>query len=133
MISDSGNISNILTHFDSVIRREVCKRCYAGTLPATLKEDALSMVVIDVGNSLRDRNALADGQIYISLYAQPLNGQINVPALKELETALTRALREDKFDSDEYSVSREILLSGQGYDTTYNMHYFIKTIEFSAK
>lgn len=133
MKSDSINISSILTHFDAVMRKEVCKNCYAGTLPSTLKEGVKSMVVIDCGNTVVDKNAYGEGTIFFKLYAQPVSGQMNVPALAKLEKSLYKALCDSKFDNENYSVDREIYLGGEGYDTTYNMHYFIKAVYFKAK
>lgn len=133
MYNDNINISAIETHLDTVIRRNVCKRCYAGTLPATLQQDADTMVVIDCGNTIRDYHAYGYGSVNIYLYAQPKAGQKNVSALSRLEKAFGKALREDKFDSDNYSVARETLLSGTGYDTTYNMHFIIKAIRLTIK
>lgn len=129
MNNDNLNISSILTHLDSVIRNEVCPRCYAGTLPSTLQKNAMDMIVIDAGNALRDMHAYGKATINIYMYAQPLNGQMNVPALYSLEKNFGRAIRENKFDSECYFVPNEILLSSQGYDTTYNMHYIIKAIQ----
>lgn len=128
MKNDYINISSILTHLDNVIRKEVCKQCYSGTLPSTLKDGVKSMVVIDCGNTIRDLSAYGRGTINIYMYAQPVSGQMNVPALSKLEKAFYKAIRENKFDSEYYSVPNEVLLSGQGYDTTYNMHYYIKSI-----
>lgn len=133
MYNDNINISSILTHFESVVRKEVTKYCYAGTLPATLKEGVKSMVVIDCGNTVRDFNAYGEGTISFNLYAQPVNGMMNVAALSKLEKALRKALYEDKFDNENYEVSREIFLGGEGYDTTYNMHYYIKSVYFKIK
>lgn len=133
MYNDNINISNILTHFDNVIRKEVCERCYAGTLPATLTKGAMDMVVINTGNTVVDKNAYGEGTIFIYLYAQPVNGEMNVPALSKLEKALRKALYEDKFDNENYEVSRQTFLGGGGYDTTYNMHYFIKSVYFKIK
>ena len=131
MRSDNINISNILTHLDKVIRKNVCTRCYAGTLPATLQEGAMDMVVIDCGNTITDLCAYGKGTINIYMYAQPINGQMNVPALSKLEKKFLTAIRENKFDSENYFVPNEIMLSGQGYDTTYNMHYLIKAIQIT--
>lgn len=133
MVNDNINISNILTHFDNVIRKEVCENCYAGTLPSTLKNGAKSMVVITCGNTVVDKNAYGEGTIFIYLYAQPVSGQMNVTALSKLEKSLRKALYEDKFDNENYEVSRETFLGGEGYDTTYNMHYFIKSVYFKVK
>ena len=133
MNNDSIHISSILTHFDKVVRKEVCKNCYAGTLPSTLQPNVKDMVVITCGNSVVDKNAYGRGTIFFYLYAQPVNGQMNVPALSKLEKSLYKALSSDKFDSDNYIVSREINLGGEGYDTTYNMHYLIKAIQFTIK
>lgn len=129
MNNDNINISSILTHLDSVMRKEVCSRCYAGTLPATLQQNAMDMVVIDTGNALRDLHAYGKATVNIYMYAQPLNGQMNVPALSKLEKNFGNAIRENKFDSECYFVPNEIMLSGQGYDTTYNMHYLVKAIQ----
>lgn len=133
MINDNINISSILTHFESVVRKEVSKNCYASTLPSTLKEGVKSMVVITCGNTVVDRNAYGEGTIFFYLYAQPVNGMMNVAALSKLEKSLRKALYEDKFDNEDYSVSREIYLGGEGYDTTYNMHYYIKSVYFKIK
>lgn len=133
MYNDNINISNILTHFDTVIRENVCKDCYAGTLPSTLKDSVKYMVVIDTGNTVVDKNAYGEGTIFIYLYAQPVSGQMNVPALSKMEKALRKALYEDKFDNENYEVSRQAFLGGEGYDTTYNMHYFIKSVYFKVK
>lgn len=131
MYNDNINISSIETHLESVLRKHVCSRCYAGTLPSALTDGAMDMVVIDCGNTIRDYHAYGYGSVNIYLYAQPINGQKNVPALSKLEKAFGKALREDKFDNEDYSVARETLLSGTGYDTTYNMHYIIKAIRIT--
>ena len=133
MYNDNINISSIETHLDKVLRKEVCKRCYAGTLPATLSEGAMTMVVIDCGNTIRDYHAYGYGTVNIYLYAQPINGQKNVSALSKLEKNFSKALREDKFDNENYSVARETLLSGTGYDSTYEMHFVIKAIRLTIK
>lgn len=131
MINDNINISSIETHLDNVIRKEVCAKCYAGTLPATLSENVMKMVVIDCGNTIRDYHAYGYGTVNIYLYARPNAGQKNVYDLSILEKKLGKALREDKFDNENYSVSRHTLLSGTGYDTTYNMHFVIKAIQLT--
>lgn len=131
MYNDNINISSIETHLDSVIRKRVCKYCYAGTLPSTLKDSVMSMVVIDCGNTIRDYHAYGYGTVNIYLYAQPVNGQKNVAALSKLEKSFGKALRDDMFDNENYSVARETLLSGTGYDTTYNMHFIIKAIQLT--
>lgn len=128
MNNDYISISSILTHFDAVLRKEVCKNCYAGTLPSTLKKGAAEMVVIDCGNTVRDKHCFGKATVTITMYAQPMSGQMNVPALSKLEKALLKAMRDNKFDTEYYSVPNEIMLSGQGYDTTYNMHYYTKAI-----
>lgn len=133
MYNDNINISSILTHFDTVIRKHVCRNCYAGTLPATLKERVQSMVVVDCGNTVVDKNAYGEGNMLFYLYAPPLYGSMNVAELSKLEKKLRKALNEDKFDNENYAVSRETFLSGEGYDTTYNMHYLIKSVYFKAK
>lgn len=128
MNNDYINISSILTHLNSVIEKEVCSRCYVGTLKSTLVQGAKDMVVIDCGNTIRDYHAYGKGVINIYMYAQPTNGLMNVQVLSELEKKFLKAMRENKFDTEYYSVPNEIMLSGQGYDTTYNMHYYIKAI-----
>lgn len=133
MYNDNINISSIETHLEGVIRRKVCKQCYAGTLPSTLKENVMSMVVIDCGNTIRDYHAYGYGTVNIYLYALPVNGQKNVAALSKLEKAFGKALRDDMFDNESYSVARETLLGGTGYDTTYNMHFIIKAIQLTIK
>lgn len=131
MYNNNINISSIETHLDKVLRKEVCARCYAGTLPSTLTEGAKTMVVIDCGNTIRDYHAYGFATINIYLYAQPINGRKNVSALSKLEKNFSKALREDKFDNENYSVSRQTLLSGTGYDTTYEMHFIIKAIQLT--
>ena len=129
MLNDHINISSILTHLESVLRKHVCSRCYAGTLPSTLKERAMDAVVIDCGNTVRDLHAYGKATVNIYMYAQPVNGQMNVCALSKLEKKFFKAIAENKLDSKYYIVPNEVLLSGQGYDTTYNMHYYIKAIQ----
>lgn len=131
MYNDNINISSIESHLADVIEKNVCPICYAGTLGATLTQGVMKMVVIDCGNTIRDYHAYGYGTVNIYLYAQPTNGLKNVPALSELESAFAKALREDKFDNENYSVSRQTLLSGTGYDTTYNMHFVIKAIRLT--
>lgn len=130
MTNDYINISAIETHLDSVIRKKVCKRCYAGTLPSTLQEGAMDMVVIDCGN-IKDLNAYGGGIVNIYLYAQPMKGLKNVAALSKLEKAFSKALSTDAFDSEHYSVARETDYSDTGYDSTYNMHYNMKAIHLT--
>lgn len=132
MRNDCINISAIETHLDKVIRKNVCRRCYAGTLPSTLKEGDMDMVVIDCGN-IQDLAAFGKGIVNIYLYAQPINGVKNVPALSKLEKAFKKALDTDAFDSENYSVPREFLYQDDGYDTTYNMHFIIKAIQLIIK
>lgn len=128
MNNDHINITSILTHLDTVVKKNVCARCYAGTLPETLTEDVETMVVIDCGNSVRDYHAYGRGTVNIYMYARPIARKMNIFALSRLEKNLSKALRENKFDTEYYSVPNEVMLSGQGYDTTYNMHYLIKAI-----
>lgn len=132
MRNDFFNISSIETHLDKVIRKNICKQCYAGTLPATLAEDVKSYVVIDCGNAIRDLNAYGSGIVNIFLYAQPIgNGAKNVAALSKLEKAFSKAMREDLFDSEHYSVAREVVYQDSDYDNTYNMHFIIKAIQLT--
>lgn len=127
-----ANITKILTHLDSVIRKYVTKNCYAGTLPATLSDDVKSYVVIDCANSVNDFNAYSRGVVNIFLYAQPIgNGAMNVAALSKLEKAFTEALNADRFDSEHYTVYRELVYSNEDYDSTYNMHFIVKAIRLT--
>lgn len=132
MTNDSINISAILTHLDTVVRKNVCKQCHAGTLPATLSEKIDSYVVIDSANALYDYAAFGRGIINIFLYAKPIgNGQMNVAALSKLEKAFDAAMQTDAFDNEHYRVAREVAYSNSGYDNTYNMHYIVKAIRLT--
>lgn len=133
MINDYINISAIETHLDTVIRAKVSKHCYAGTLPSTLKENINSYVVIDCGNAINDLNAYGYGIVNIILYARPINGLKNVSALSKLEKSFMEALRGDAFDSEHYSVARELAYQDSDYDSTYNMHFNIKAIQLTIK
>lgn len=129
MNNDNINISSILTHLDKVIRKHVCKQCYAGTLPSTLSEKVTSYVLIEPVNAIYDYSAYGKGIINIYLYAKPFaKGIMNVAELSKLEKALSKAMNEDLFDSDAYKVPRETAYSDSGYDSTYGMHYIIKAI-----
>lgn len=126
------NISTIETHLDKVIRECICKQCYAGTLPSTLSEDIESYVVIDCVSAIHDYHAYGGGIVNIMLYAQPIsNGAKNVAVLSKLETAFDSAMKNDAFDSEHYSVAREVVYSSSNYDSTYNMHYIIKAIQLT--
>lgn len=132
MRGDYINISAIETHFDKVIREQICKQCFASTLPSTLNEKYSSYVVIDCGNAINDFAAYGKGIVNIFLYAQPTaNGQKNVPALSKLEKAFKAALDSDAFDSEHYKVARELAYTDSDYDTTYNMHFIIKAIRLT--
>ena len=133
MINDYINISAIETHLDSVLRGIGLKNVYAGTLPSTLKENVESYVVIDCGSSISDLHAYGRGIVNIFLYARPTNGMKNVPALSKMEKTFMAALREDKFDNENYSVARELAYQDTGYDSTYNMHFIIKAIHLIIK
>ena len=132
MTNDYINISSIETHLESVLRKNVCGRCYVGTLPSTLTEGALDMVVIDVANT-QDLHAYGSGIVNIYLYAQPINGLKNVATLSKLEKAFKKCLDNDLFDSEHYVVPREFYYQDDGYDTTYNMHFIIKAIHLTIR
>lgn len=132
MTNDYINISSIETHLISVIEKNVCPTCYAGTLGATLTQDVMKMVVIDCGNT-KDLHAYGKGIVNIYLYAQPINGIKNISALSELEKKFKKALDSDAFDSEYYAVPREFYYQDDGYDTTYNMHFIIKAIHLIIK
>lgn len=132
MTSDAIHISKILTHLDTVIRKKVCRHCYAATLPSTLSEQIDSYVVIDSANALYDYAAYGKAIINIFLYVRPIgNGQMNVAALSKLETAFDNALQGDMFDNENYKVAREVAYSNTGYDNTYGMHYKIEAIRLT--
>lgn len=132
MTSDAIHISKILTHLDTVIRKNVCKQCYAATLPSTLSEKIDSYVVIDSANALYDYAAYGKVIINIFLYVRPIaNGQMNVAAMSKLETAFDNALQWDMFDNENYKVAREVAYSNTGYDNTYGMHYKIEAIRLT--
>lgn len=133
MYNDYINISAIETHLDAVINEAISSQVSVGTLPSTLEEDVMAYVVIDCGNAISDFHAYGKGIINIYLYAQPINGAKNVPALSIMETAFMKALREDAFDTEHYSVARELAYQDTGYDSTYNMHYIIKAIHLIIK
>lgn len=128
MKNDYINITKILSHLNDVIEKNVCSNCYVGTLPSALTDGADKMVVIDCGNATRDLHAYGKSTVNIYLYAATKGRTMNVSALAELEMAFKKAIDENKFDTEYYSVPNEVLLSGQGYDTTYNMHYLVKAI-----
>lgn len=129
MRNDYINISSIETHLDSVIRKKICKQCYATTLPSTLSDNIKTYVVIDCSNAINDLHAYGRGIVTVFLYAQPIsNGAKNVAALSKLEKAFNKALQEDAFDTEHYSVPRELVYSNTDYDTTYNMHFIVKAI-----
>lgn len=132
MTSDAIHISKILTHLDTVIRKNVCKQCYASTLPSTLSEKIDRYVVIDSANALYDYAAYGKAIINIFLYVRPIaNGQMNVAAMSKLETAFDNALQGDMFDNENYKVAREVAYSNTGYDNTYGMHYKIEAIRLT--
>lgn len=132
MTSDAIHISKILTHLDTVIRKNVCKQCYAATLPSTLSEKIDRYVVIDSANALYDYAAYGKVIINIYLYVRPIaNGQMNVAAMSKLETAFDNALQGDMFDNENYKVAREVAYSNTGYDNTYGTHYKIEAIRLT--
>lgn len=133
MINDYINISAIETHLDSILRKKVCKQCYAGRLPSTLSEGVMSYVVIDCGSAIRDLHAYGTGIINIYLYAQPINGLKNVAAISKMEKSFEKALRCDAFDSEHYTVARETEYSLSGYDSSYGMDYIIQAIRLIVK
>lgn len=127
-MTDELNISSIETHLDGVIRKHVCRHCYAGRLPATLKDSVKDYVVIDCATGINDLNAYGRGIVNIYLYAQPINGVKNVPLLQELEKAFRNAMDDGRFDNEHYTVAREVAYSNQDYDATYGMDFIIKAI-----
>lgn len=131
MNRDRLNISSIETHLDEVIRKHVCKECYAGTLPSTLTEGVMKMVLIDCGVAINDLAAYGAGIVNIYLYAQPINGMKNVAAISELEKAFNKAMQENAFDFDGYHVPREVAYLKAGYDSTYNLHFALKAINIT--
>lgn len=131
MINDYINISKIETHLCSVLRKNVCARCYAGTLPSTLKDKMDTYVVIDCGGSISDLHAYGKGAVNIYLYARPNGVSKNVAELSKMESKFMKALREDKFDSEHYRVARDLMYQDTGYDSTYGMHFIIKAIHLT--
>lgn len=127
-MTDELNISSIETHLDKVIRKHISKNCYAGRLPATLKEDVMDFVVIDCAMGIRDLNAYGSGIVNIYLYAQPINGLKNVPVLQRLETAFRKVMDESLFDNEHYKVAQEAVYSRQDYESSYDMDFIIKAI-----
>lgn len=125
------NISAIETHLVSVLEKKVSENCYAGTLPSTLEEDGASYVVVDCGNSINDLHAYGKGIINIYFYAMPVDGLKDVGALSKLETAFQKALNDDAFDNEHYSVARELAYQDTGFDSSYSMHYIIKAIHLT--
>ena len=75
MTSDAIHISKILTHLDTVIRKNVCKQCYAATLPSTLSEKIDRYVVIDSANALYDYAAY--GKVIINI-SQCMAGSVEM-------------------------------------------------------
>lgn len=134
MRNKSINISSIETHLDEVIRKYVCKHCYAGTLPSTLSEKITEYVVIDCGNAINDLGVYGKGTVNIFLYAKPIaNGAKSVAALSKLESKFHAVLDGDLFDTEHYSVPRELAYCRTDYDNTYNMHFTIKAIHLIIK
>lgn len=133
MINDYINISAIETHLESVLCERISEQTSVGTLPSTLTEDSMGYVVVDCGKSISDFHAYGKGIVNIYLYAQPIDGQKNVLELSQMETAFMKALREDAFDSEHYSVARELAYQDTGYNSTYNMHFIIKAIHLIIK
>lgn len=133
MINDYINISAIETHLDKVIRKSVSKSCYAGRLPSTLTEGTMEYVVIDCAAAIHDLHAYGKGIVNIYLYAQPINGLKNVATMSKLEKAFSKALKNDAFDSEHYSVAREVAYTRQDYDSSYNMDFTIKAIQIIIK
>lgn len=132
MIHDSFSLTSIMTHIDKVIRKRVCKQCYAGTLPSTLSEKINNYVVMEFTNAMYDYAAYGKGIINIYLYSKPIGkGAMNVAELSKLEKAFDAALKDDAFDNENYKVGREVAYTDAGYDNTYNMHYIIKAIRLT--
>lgn len=127
-MTDELNISSIETHLDSVIRKHISKHCYAGRLPSTLKESVQDYVVIDCATGISDLNAYGRGIVNIYLYAKPTNGLKNVVTLQKLEKAFRKAMDNNEFDNEHYTVAREVVYSNQDYDATYGMDFIIKAI-----
>lgn len=129
MNNDYINISSIETHFEQVLSKNVCQRCYAGTLPSTLTEKTDDYVVIDAGAGIRDLHAYGSGIVNIFLYAMPSgNGIKNVAVLQQLEKAMNKAIRKNMFDSEYYSVADTYAYEDTGFDSTYGMHYVVKAV-----
>lgn len=132
-MNDYINISAIETHLDDVIRKHISKSCYAGRLPSILKDGENEYVVIDCAAGIYDLNAYGRGIVNIFLYAQPINGVKDVATLSKLEKAFNTVMKNDDFDSEHYTVAREVAYSNQDYDSSYNMDFIIKAIQLIIK
>lgn len=113
------NISKIETYLYSIIDNIVSEHTYAGTLPDTIGGDWADMCMIDVGASIRDRNAYGQGVVLVWLYARPLaNGAKNVAKMSELESKLYEVI--EKANDSTYHINRRATYSD--YDSERKWH-----------
>ena len=113
------NISKIETYLNSIIDNVVSDHTYAGTLPDTIGGDWTDMCLIDVGSSIRDRDAYGQGVVFVWLYARPLaNGAKNVVKMTELESKLYEVIEEA--NDSIYHINRRATYSD--YDSERKWH-----------
>lgn len=113
------NISKIETYLYSIIDNAVSQNTYVGTLPDTISGDWTDMCLIDLGGSVRDRDAYGQGVVLVWLYARPLaNGAKNVAKMSELESKLYEVI--EKADDSAYHINRRATYSD--YDAERKWH-----------
>lgn len=89
------NISKIETYLHSIIDNVVSANTYVGTFPDTISSEWTDMCLIDLGASIRDRDAYGQGVVLVWLYARPLaNGAKNVAKMSELESKLNEVIEQ---------------------------------------
>lgn len=99
------NISSIETFFDGLLRGKLTDNLFFNELPVKVEKGWKEMVVVDCGNPMRDKDAIAEGTVLILLYAKmPVSGVKDVRRLQEMEKTLNELILSN--EDEHYHISR---------------------------
>lgn len=119
------NISNIENMLFVMFDNKVSDNTFIGTLPDTIDASWSDMMLIDLGSSVSDLDAMGRCIVHIFLYAKPLsNGAKNVRVMSELEDRFNMVLENNV--NKTYQISHAY--DDSGYDKERRWHFNIKAL-----
>lgn len=119
-------ISKIESFFCDLLGKKLSDNVFFSELPAPLNGTWETMVVVDCGDAIENKDAYGTGTVLVWMYARPRgDGSKDVAAIHKMETALRECINSNS--SKDYYVSFRRNYSG--YDQQRSLFYNIAALD----